>query len=79
MSVMLDTLQVVTSSVPVAMAIRKSVMEIVPLSVTPFTVHPAYTEPLAAKSKRKNVSVLLIILLKKIATVLQLEKDLQGA
>jgi len=76
MSVMFEVSQVVTSSVPVLIAVRKSVIDIAPLSMTPLTVHPAYTEPLAASSKRKNISILLIILLKKIATVLQLEKDL---
>jgi hypothetical protein len=51
--------------------------KIAPLSVTPLTVHPAYTEPLAASSRRKNISILLIILLKKIAAVLKLDNDLQ--
>ena len=75
---MLEVLQVVTSSVPVLIAVRKSVIEIVPLSVTPLTVHPAYTEPLAASSRRINISILLIILLKNIAAVLKLKNDLQG-
>ena len=77
MSVMLETSQVVTSSVPVAMAVFKSANEIAPFSVSPLTVHPAYTEPLAASSKRKNTSILLVILLKKIAAVLKLDNDLQ--
>jgi len=75
---MAETLQVVTSSVPVAMAVRRLVIEIAPLSLTPLTVHPAYTEPLAASSKRININILLIILLKKIAAVLKLDNDLQG-
>jgi hypothetical protein len=48
------TSQVVTSSVPVAMAVFKSANEIAPLSVTPFTVHPAYAELPPAKSRRVN-------------------------
>jgi len=60
MSVMLEVSQVVTSSVPVLIAARKSVIEIAPLSVTPLTVHPAYTEPLAASNRRININILLI-------------------
>jgi hypothetical protein len=54
MLVMEETLQVVTSSVPVAIAIRRLANEIAPLSVAPFTVHPAYAELPPAKSRRVN-------------------------
>ena len=49
-----DTLQVVTSSEPVAIATFKLANEIAPLSVAPFTVHPAYAKLPPAKSRRVN-------------------------
>ena len=60
MLVMLEVSQVVTSSVPVLIAVRRLVIEICPFSMTPLTVHPAYTEPLAAKSRRIKINILLI-------------------
>ena len=39
---MVETSQVVTSSVPVAIAVFKSANEIAPVSATPFTVQPVF-------------------------------------
>jgi hypothetical protein len=59
-----ETLQVVMSSVPVAMAVFKSANEIAPLSVTPLTVQAAMTDLLLARirSGRRRKIVLLFVI-----------------